>query len=133
MKSLRPTHHESFNVLKNNGYHLEHNFGHGDNSLAMTLAAMNLLAFAWHTMLDLLEPPWQTARQAAAKRTSFFAHIVTLTAYVVFPSWRRLPRITRHFHDPAGHSESPKNPMTRLQQPTFRIAAGRSMTLTSRE
>jgi hypothetical protein len=78
---------ESFNVMKNHGYELEHNFGHGENSLAMTLAAMNLIAFAWHTVLDLLEPPWQAARQAAAKRTSFFAHLVTLTAYVVFPSW----------------------------------------------
>ena len=27
------------------------------------------------------------ARQAAATRTAFFAHILTLTAYVVFPSW----------------------------------------------
>jgi hypothetical protein len=31
----------------------------------MTLAALNLLAFAWHTVLDLLEPPWQIAREGA--------------------------------------------------------------------
>jgi len=68
---------ESFNVMKNHGYELEHNFGHGQKSLAMMLAAFNLLAFAWHTVLELLEPPWQAARQAAAKRTSFFAHILT--------------------------------------------------------
>lgn len=78
---------ESFNVMKNHGYELEHNFGHGKRFLAMTMAALNLLAFAWHSALDLLEPPWQAAREAAAKRTSFFAHIVTLTAYVIFPSW----------------------------------------------
>jgi hypothetical protein len=81
---------ESFNVLKNHGYELEHNFGHGQKFLAMTLAALNLLAFAWHTVLDLLEPPWQAAREAAAKRTSFFAHTLMLTAYVVFPSWEVL-------------------------------------------
>lgn len=79
---------ESFNVLKNHGYEFEHNFGHGETFLAMTLAALNLIAFAWHTAMDLLEPPWRAAREAAAKRTSFFAHIVTLTAYVVFPSWQ---------------------------------------------
>jgi hypothetical protein len=79
---------ESFNVLKNHGYELEHNFGHGQKFLAMTLAALNLLAFAWHTVLELLEPPWQTAREA--KRTSFFAHTLMLTAYVVFPSWEVL-------------------------------------------
>jgi hypothetical protein len=38
---------ESFNVLKNHGYELEHNFGHGQKFLAMTLAALNLLAFGW--------------------------------------------------------------------------------------
>src|SRR5271168_1695851 len=78
---------ESFNVLKNHGYELEHNFGHGQRFLAMTLAALNLLAFAWHTVLERLEPPWQAAREAAAKRTSFFAHILMLTADVVFPTW----------------------------------------------
>ena len=78
---------ETFNVMKNHGYELEHNFGHGETFLAMTLAALNLLAFAWHSALDIVEPPWQKARQAAAKRSSFFAHILTLTTYLVFPSW----------------------------------------------
>ncbi len=78
---------EGFNVMKNHGYELEHNFGHGEMFLAMTLAALNLLAFAWHSALDILEPPWRAAREAIEKRTRFFAHIATLTAYLVFPSW----------------------------------------------
>ena len=49
---------ESFNILKNNGYHLEHNFGHGKHNLAMMFAAMNLLAFAFHTVCDCLEALW---------------------------------------------------------------------------
>ena len=69
------------------GPRFEHNFGHGETFLAMTLAILNLLAFAWHAALDLLEPPWQAAREAAAKRTSFFAHLLMLTSYAVFPSW----------------------------------------------
>jgi hypothetical protein len=81
---------ETFNVMKNHGYELEHNFGHGETFLAMTLAALNLLAFAWHSALDILAPPWQAARAAVAKRQSFFAHLLTLTAYVVFPSWPAL-------------------------------------------
>jgi len=81
---------ESFNVMKNHGYELEHNFGHGEKFLAMTLAAFNLLAFAWHTVLDLVEPPWQAARGAVAKRTTFFGDLLTLTSYVVFPSWQVL-------------------------------------------
>ena len=46
---------ESFNVLKNNGYNLEHNFGHGKNNLSAVFVSLNLLAFAFHTVCDLAE------------------------------------------------------------------------------
>ena len=81
---------ETFNVLKNNGYHLEHNFGHGKQNLAMTFAAMNLLAFAFHTVCDCLEVLWAAARQAKRARKRFFEHIRTITAYLVFPDWNTL-------------------------------------------
>jgi hypothetical protein len=60
---------ESFNVLKNNGYNLAHNFGHGKKYLARTFAAMNLLAFAFHTACDCLETLWQQAREAVGRCT----------------------------------------------------------------
>jgi len=81
---------ESFNVLKSNGYHLEHNFGHGKQHLAMMFAAMNLLAFAIHTVCDCLEQLWIDARTAKRARTRFFEHIRTITAYLVFPDWTTL-------------------------------------------
>jgi hypothetical protein len=81
---------ESFNVLKNNGCHLEHNFGHGKQNLAMLFVAMNLLAFAMHTVCDCLEDLWVEARQAKRARKRFFEHIRTITAYLVFPDWRTL-------------------------------------------
>jgi hypothetical protein len=81
---------ETFNVLKNNGYHLEHNFGHGKHNLAMTFAAMNLLAFAFHTVCDCLESLWQKAREAKRARKRLFEHIRTITAYLVFPDWQTL-------------------------------------------
>jgi hypothetical protein len=40
---------ETFNVLKTNGYNLEHNFGHGKETLASLLVTLNLLAFTFHT------------------------------------------------------------------------------------
>ena len=81
---------ESFNILKNNGYHLEHNFGHGKENLAMIFAAMNLLAFAFHTVCDCLEDLWTQARKAKRARKRFFEHIRTITAYLVFPDWQTL-------------------------------------------
>ena len=81
---------ESFNVLKSNGYHLEHNFGHGKQKLAMMFAAMNLLAFAIHAVCDCLERIWIAARTAKRARKRFFEHIRTITAYLVFPDWQTL-------------------------------------------
>lgn len=37
--------HETFNTLKNQGYHFEHNYGHGQQHLATVLALLMLLAF----------------------------------------------------------------------------------------
>ena len=81
---------ESFNVLKNNGYNLAHNFGHGNKYLARTFATMNLLAFAFHTACDCLESLWQQAREAVGARARFFQDLHTITAYVLFPSWHSL-------------------------------------------
>jgi Transposase DDE domain len=36
---------ETFNTLKNQGYHFEHNYGHGYNHLAVVLALLMMLAF----------------------------------------------------------------------------------------
>ncbi len=49
---------ETFNVLKTNGYNLEHNFGHGKETLASVLVVLNLLAFGFHTaaMLACWQP-----------------------------------------------------------------------------
>jgi len=38
------------NVLKTKGYHLEHNFGHGKQSLSACMLSLNLLAFLFHTV-----------------------------------------------------------------------------------
>ena len=86
---------ETFNVLKNNGYNLEHNFGHGKQTLASVLVALNLLAFAIHNACTLMEPTWRAAWQLLGARTRLFEHIRTITAYLVFPSWDSLFRSIR--------------------------------------
>ena len=41
---------ETNNVLKTKGYHVEHNFGHGQQSLAAVMLSLNLLALLFHTV-----------------------------------------------------------------------------------
>ena len=81
---------ETFNVLKQHGYHLEHNFGHGRDTLASVLVVLNLLAFALHTACDLAETLWQQARQRLGTRFRLFEPLRTLAEYQVVPSWTAL-------------------------------------------
>jgi len=48
----------------------------------MMLASLNLLAFAWHTMLELLEPPWIPRRggRGSALRQVERQHVTTMIA-----------------------------------------------------
>ena len=84
------TENENHNTLKNHGYHLEHNFGHGKQHLANFLLALNLLAFLLHTALSLTEAAYQRIRQALGARKRFFNDIRTLTYYMYFASWAEL-------------------------------------------
>jgi hypothetical protein len=94
---------ESFNVLKNNGYNLEHNFGHGEKHLAKVFATMNLLAFTFHEVCDSIIDIWKKARLQAGKRTSFFSKLLTTCEYFVFSSWDALMN-TMTTGDPPRHS-----------------------------
>lgn len=78
---------ETFNVLKNSGYHLEHNFGHGKETLASLLVALNLLAFAMHNACDLADAAWRQAKARLGARRRLFEHLRALTTYHLFPCW----------------------------------------------
>lgn len=84
------TENESHNVLKNYGYHLEHNFGHGKQHLSAVLLSLNLLAFLLHTILDVTDTVYHAVRQELGTRTTFFNDLRTLTRYMVFDSWSHL-------------------------------------------
>lgn len=81
---------ENNNVLKNYGYHLEHNFGHGQQYLAQTLVMLNLFAFLFHTVLDLCDEQYRRVRAELAARQTFFHDVRALTRYLYFDSWQTL-------------------------------------------
>ena len=81
---------ETFNVLKNKGYNLEHNFGHGKQNLSAVLAGLNLLAFAIHTVCDISDELWRNARAKLGPRYNFFNTLAAITGYLIFPSWQDL-------------------------------------------
>ena len=52
---------ETFNTLKNQGYHLEHNYGHGEKHLSVVLAMLMMLAFLVDQTQQLCCPLFQAA------------------------------------------------------------------------
>jgi hypothetical protein len=81
---------ENNNTLKTKGYHLEHNFGHGKQHLASTLATMNILAFLMHTLLEIFDQRYQLIREELGSRETFFNDIRALTRYICFDNWHQL-------------------------------------------
>jgi hypothetical protein len=81
---------ENNNVLKTKGYHLEHNFGHGQEYLASTLLSLNLLAFLFHTVFDQVDDQYRAIRAKLGTRRTFFQDLETLLRYLPFDTWDAL-------------------------------------------
>lgn len=81
---------ENNNTLKNRGYHLEHNFGHGKKHLSSLLAALNILAFQFHSFLTFCDDAYRLIRATLPTRKTFFEHIRCLMHYHCFPSWNAM-------------------------------------------
>lgn len=84
------TENENHNTLKNHGYHLEHNFGHGQQYLAAVLVVLNVLAFLLHTVMALTSEQYRQLRQRLSARITFFDDVRTLMRYLTFASWDSL-------------------------------------------
>ncbi len=81
---------ENNHVLKNHGYHLEHNYGHGQRYLSMVVVILALLAFLCHTVLQRCDRQYQRLRAELGTRHTFFDDIRALTRYLFFESWEHL-------------------------------------------
>jgi hypothetical protein len=78
---------ECFNTLKNQGYHLNHNFGHGNKNLSHNMYLLTLLAFFFHQILELTDPDYQLCRRGYVNKQVLWETFRTLIIYFVFDSW----------------------------------------------
>ena len=81
---------ENNNVLKTKGYHLDHNFGHGNKFLSNTLLTLNLVAFLAHTFLEFVDTKYKAVRSVLSARKTFFNDLKALIKYLFFSSWSQL-------------------------------------------
>ena len=81
---------EGHNVLTTRGYHIKHNFGHGQEHLTTIMFSLNLLAFFLHTYLDLVDWHYQQIRAALGARRTFFEDARSLMRWQIFANWEDL-------------------------------------------
>ena len=78
---------ENNNVLKNYGYHLEHNFGHGKSNASEVYCVLNLLAFLIHSLMILCDENFIKARSYFGRRDEFHNDLRTFFWAFEFDSW----------------------------------------------
>lgn len=73
---------ETFNTLKNQGYHFEHNYGHGEKHLATGLAYLMLMAFLIDQLNELCSKKFKLILKKARTRVK-----VWFSQKALFTTW----------------------------------------------
>jgi len=81
---------ECFNTLKNQGYHIEHNYGHGQQHLSFNMYLLTLLAFLFHQTAELTDGLYQACRKKAVSKRYLWERLRGIINILVVPSWNTL-------------------------------------------
>jgi hypothetical protein len=91
-----------FNVMKNHGYYLEHNFGQGKNNLGEIIVCLCNLDFNYHILSDIIDPLWQKARNLYNTNKAFFEVLKSILPSIKVRSIRELLRRVLYVGTPRG-------------------------------
>jgi len=81
---------EAFNTLKNQGYHAEHNFGHGSSNLSLNFFLLNLIAFFMHQIFELSDRYYKECRKKFSSKKEFWNQLRCTIRVLVFDNWEQL-------------------------------------------
>lgn len=77
---------ETFNTLKNQGYHFDHNYGHGQQNLSVNFALLMMLAFLVDQVQQLAFPLFQAVLKKEGSRKRLWQHLRALFYTLEFAS-----------------------------------------------
>ena len=81
---------ETFNTLKNQGYHFEHNYGHGHQHLATNFSLLMMLAFLIDQIQAACCPLFQQAHQRQHSKIRLWEKMRNLFCFFYIESWELL-------------------------------------------
>ncbi len=88
---------EVFNTVKNHGYHIEHNYGHGVKHLSINFFLLNMIAFFLHQIFELTDRTYQWLRKRMGSKKNLWDHLRVYCHALIFPDWEDL--LLRLAHD----------------------------------
>jgi hypothetical protein len=77
-------------TLKNQGYHLKHNVGHGQQHLGHNMYLLTMLAFFYHQIFELTDPAYQLCRRSLGTNRLLWETFLALIRYFIFATWNDL-------------------------------------------
>jgi len=84
---------ETFNTLKNQGYHFEHNYGHGEKNLSVVFAMLMMLAFLVDQVQQLCCPLFQAAWKKMGTKRALWDNLRSHFRHFIFRSMRQLYQV----------------------------------------
>jgi hypothetical protein len=81
---------ETFNTLKNQGYHFEHNFGHGRQNLSVVFAMLMMLAFLVDQAQQLCCPLFRAVWKKLGSKRALWDNVRSLFRHFRIRSMRHL-------------------------------------------
>jgi hypothetical protein len=81
---------ETFNTLKNQGYHYEHNFGHGEKQLSVVMAFLMLLAFLVDQVQQRCCPLFRAVLTKLGSKRALWDQLRSHFRHFTFRSFRHL-------------------------------------------
>ena len=93
---------ETFNTLKNQGYHFEHNFGHGKNHLSVVFALLMMLAFLVDQIQQLACRLFQAVWAKEGSKKRLWEHMRSLFYSLPFDSMEDIYRALLYGYEVKG-------------------------------
>ena len=85
---------ECFNTLKNQGYAIDHSYGHGEKNLCFNFYLLTLIAFTIHQIFELTDQLYQTCRAHFGSKKNLWDHLRSYIKLLLFDSWESLLSFT---------------------------------------
>jgi hypothetical protein len=90
---------ETFNTLKNQGYHFEHNYGHGENNLCTVFAWLMMLAFLIDQVQQKCNPLFRAAWTKKGPKCALWEAMRNLFAEFEVLSMRQIYEAIAYGHE----------------------------------